>query len=146
MAATLREEVEPTAALLGPKTPPRDYRLSIVYGCPIMIAIVESPVADVTASSLVQLVEIGIEIRVTHGRQHGEKERIGVYDVHEIRIAGIQLLLQRGLHHKSWTRRIQTRNPGQRLAHIVGHHSSHLGTQTEANQVDILTSTDASGD
>lgn len=109
-----------------------------------MIAVVKSPVADVTASPLIKLVEIGVKVCMTHWRQHREEERIGVYDVHKVGITGIQFLLQGGLHHKARTRRIQSSNPGQRLAHIVGHHSSHLCSQTEAYQVNIFTSADAS--
>lgn len=140
--AALCEELQPAAALLCPESALTYHRFAIVYGSTIMIAIVESPLCDIATATLIEVLQIGIEISMSHGREHGKEEGICVNHIDKVRIATIEFLMWPATQ-ETWPGGIEACDACQWLKHIIGHHAGHLCPQAEANQMYLLASIDA---
>lgn len=107
-----------------------------------MIAIVESPLGDITAATLIEVLQIGIEVGMPHGPQHGEEEGICVNHIDKVRVAAVEFIARPAAHEArpGW---IEPCDACQWLLHIIGHHAGHLSSKTEANQMNLLTAVDA---
>lgn len=107
-----------------------------------MIAIVESPLGDVAAATLVEVLQIGIEVRVPHGPQHGEEEGICVNHIDKVRVAAVEPIAWPAAHEArpGW---IESCDACQWFLHIIGNHAGHVSSKTEANQMNLLTAVDA---